>query len=149
MTFENLVIDPAIRCEIEALIVEHSWMLDHHKSENLGDLYIETGKLTGLGGDRIGREAINAYGRKRGANVTRAARHVNSNIRLISEGPGRVRSLSSILLLRHDGEDMGSADPVALADAQDVFVKCDDGRWRFEERHLVLRFESAAHRSQA
>lgn len=71
MEFENLVIDPAIRCEIEALIVEHSWKLDHHKSGNLGDLYIETGKLTGIGGDRIGREAISDYGRTRASNSTR------------------------------------------------------------------------------
>lgn len=146
MPTDHLVTDPAVRSEIEALIVEHSWMLDHHESGGLGDLYTEDGRLTGLGGERIGREAITQYGQGRARMTTRAARHVNSNIRLVKDGPDRVTSLSSILLLRHDGDGLGTADPVALADAQDVFVKCDDGRWRFAARHLVLRFESDAHR---
>jgi hypothetical protein len=148
MLTDDLVTDPAVRCAIEALIIEHSWMLDHHKSDKLGELYAENGKLTGLGGDRIGRAAISKYGQDRAKTTTRAARHINTNIRLLKDGPKRVRSLCSILLLRHDGDGIGTADPIALADAQDVFVLCDDGRWRFEERHLVLRFESAAHRSK-
>lgn len=143
----QLVTDPAIRCAIEALIIEHSWMLDHHKSDRLGDLYTEDGRLTGIGGDRIGREAISKYGQGRAKMTSRVARHINTNIRLVHEGPKRIRGLSSILLLRHDGDALGAADPIALADAQDVFVQGDDGRWLFEERHLVLRFESEAHRS--
>ena len=142
MTNDHLIIDPAARCEIEALIVEYSWMLDHHKSKRLGDLYTESGRLTGLGGDRIGRDAISKYGQQRARMMTRTARHVNTNIRLVHDGLSRVRGICSIMLLRHDGDGLGTADPIALADAQDVFVKCDD-----EEPHLVLRFESAAHRS--
>ncbi|MBX9842524.1 MAG: nuclear transport factor 2 family protein [Xanthobacteraceae bacterium] len=147
MSTSHLVIDPAIRCEIEALIVEHSWMLDNHKSDGLGELYVEDGRLTGIGPDRIGRAAIEAYGRDRAKMAVRKARHVNTNIRLVKDGPKRIRSLCTITLFRHDGDTMGTADPVALADAEDVFVHCDDGRWRFEERRLVLTFESAAHRS--
>jgi hypothetical protein len=142
----HLMFDPALRYEIEALIVEHSWMVDHHRSENLGDLYTEEGRLTGIGPDRIGRAAINAWGRERARMVARKARHVNTNIRLVRDGPKRVRGLSTIMLFRHDGDEMGTADPIALADAEDVFVQCDDGRWRFAERRLVLTFESAAHR---
>jgi len=147
MPTDQLVIDPVIRCEIEALIVEHSWMLDNHQSDGLGELYTESGRLTGIGPDRIGRAAITAYGRERAKMTVRKARHINTNIRLVKDGPKRVRSLCTITLFRHDGDDMGTADAVALADAADVFVHCDDGRWRFEERHLVLTFESAGHRS--
>lgn len=143
----HLVTDPAIRCAIEALIVEHSWMLDHHTSHRLGELYVEDGKLTGIGGERVGREAISGYGAGRAKMTGRAARHINTNIRLVHEGPKRVRSISSILLLRHDGEGLGPADPVALADADDVFVQNEAGQWRFEHRHLTLRFESEAHRN--
>ena len=148
MPTDHLVTDPAVRCEIESLIMEHSWMLDHHRSDRLGDLYTQDGRLTGLGGTRIGREAISKYGQERAKMTTRAARHVNTNIRLVKEGPKRVRGICSIMLLRHDGEGMGTADPIALADAEDVFVQGDDGHWRFEHRHLVLRFESAAHSSK-
>ena len=97
MSTSHLVIDPAIRCEIEALIVEHSWMLDNHKSDGLGELYVEDGRLTGIGPDRIGRAAIEAYGRDRAKMAVRKARHVNTNIRLVKDGPAtpwvpRIRS---------------------------------------------------------
>ena len=142
-----LVIDPAIRCAIEALITEHAWMLDHHKSDRLGELYVESGRMSGISPERNGRDEIVAYGRERAKMTERKARHVTSNIRLLHDGPKRVSSLCTITLFRCDGDNFGPADPVALADAQDVFVHCDDGQWRFESRHLVLTFESEAHRS--
>lgn len=146
MPTEHLVTDPAVRCEIEALIVEHAWLIDHHQSDRLGELYTENGKMTGIGGERIGREAIAKYGRERARMTHRASRHINTNIRMVKDGPKRVRALTTGLLLRHDGEGMGNSDPIALADSEDLFVLGDDGRWRFEHRHLVLRFESPAHR---
>jgi len=146
MTIDHIVTDPVIRAEIEALITEHAWMLDNHKSDRLAELYTKDGRITGIGPDRIGRAEIEKYGRERATMVERKARHVNTNIRLVKDGDGRIRSQCTITLFRYDGDMMGTADPVALADAEDVFELCDDGRWRFAERHLVLTFESAAHR---
>lgn len=145
-TAGGLVTDPSIRTAIEALIVEHSWMLDNHKSDGLGELYVEDGTLTGIGPDRIGQQAIAEYGRQRAKMTERKARHVNTNIRLVYDGQDQVRGLCTITLFRYDGDEMGAADPVALADAEDLFVRCDDGQWRFKSRHLVLTFESEAHR---
>lgn len=147
MSTHRLVTDPVVRCTIEGLIIEHSWMLDQLQSDGLGELYTENGQLTGIGPDRIGREAIAAYGRERAKMTKRRARHLNTNIRLIHDGQKRICSFCTIALFRHDGDDMGSADPIALADAEDIFVLCNDGQWRFESRHLVLTFESAAHRN--
>jgi hypothetical protein len=147
MPLDHIVKDPSTRAEIEALIVEHSWMLDNHESGGLGALYTEDGRLTGIGPDRIGREAIAAYGRERATMTGRRARHVNTNMRMLKDGPDRVLCLCTITLFRCDGDAMGSADPVALADAEDVLVLGGDGCWRFQERHLVLTFESEAHRS--
>lgn len=141
-----LVTNPAIRCAIETLIIEHAWLLDNHMSDRLGDLYVESGRMSGIGPERNGRAAIVTYGRDRAKMVQRKARHVTTNIRLLHDGPGRVSSICTITLFRYDGDQMGTADPVALADAEDVFVLCDDGQWRFESRHLVLRFESESHR---
>jgi len=146
MHIDHIVTDPVTRCEIEALITEHAWMLDHHCSDKLAELYTEDGQITGIGADRIGRDAIDAYGRERAKMTERKARHVTTNIRLVKEGPKCIRSLCTITLFRHDGDAIGTADPVALADAEDLFVLCDDGKWRFQQRHLVLTFESATHR---
>ena len=147
MDTSGLVTEPEIRCAIEALITEHAWMLDHHKSDRLGEIYVESGRMTGIGPDRIGRDEIIAYGCERAKMIERKARHVTSNIRLLHDGPKRISSLCTITLFRCDGDKFGPADPVALADAEDVFVLCDDGLWRFESRHLILTFESEAHRS--
>jgi ketosteroid isomerase-like protein len=147
MAIDHIVTDPAVRCEIEALITEHAWMLDHHESSRLAELYTENGRITGIGPERIGRAAIDKYGKERAKMIERKARHVCTNIRLVKKGEKLVHGLCTITLFRYDGDVMGNADPVALADAEDVFVQCEDGRWRFAARHLVLTFESAAHRS--
>src|SRR5579863_9927677 len=57
MTTNKPIIDPQIRSEIEALVVEHAWRLDHHQSGSLAELYTDDGRLLGIGPDRIGREA--------------------------------------------------------------------------------------------
>jgi hypothetical protein len=43
----QVIVDAQIRCEIEALIYEHAWRLDHHKSDTLAELYMENG-CTGI-----------------------------------------------------------------------------------------------------
>ena len=51
----------------------------------------------------------------------------------------------TITLFRHDGPG-GPAEPCAVADAYDIYVRGDDGRWRLDERRLELVFESEAHK---
>jgi ketosteroid isomerase-like protein len=147
MSADKIVIDPAIRAEIEALIVEHAWRVDHHQCHDLADLYTEDGRFLGAGPDKIGRAAIEAYGRERAAMTKRQARHVCTNFRMIWDGPDRIRGGCVITLFRSDGEVMGTADAVAVADAEDIYAKCPDGRWRIQQRRIVLAFESAAHRA--
>jgi len=141
----NTVIDANTRAEIEALAIEHAYLLDHHQSEKLADLYTEDGKMHGIGPAQQGRAALVEYGKKRAAMKERQARHVVSNIRLVADGPDRIRGALIITLFRADGPAMGTADPVAVADANDVYVR-KDGRWRIAERKLSLAFESEAHR---
>jgi hypothetical protein len=147
MPLDQLVIDPQLRSEIEALITEHAWLLDHHESDQLAELYAENGRLLGVGADRVGREAIAAYGRERAAMKDRRARHVWTNLRLVKDRPKRMRGGCTMTLFRSVGPALGTADPIAVADAQDIYVRCDDGRWRLEERRIVLAFESAGHKS--
>lgn len=145
MASGDIVIDAQIRAEIEALVIEHAYLLDHHQSDKLAELYTEDGKMHGIGPTQQGRTALLEYGKKRAQMKQRTARHVVSNIRLVEDGPDRIRGSLVITLFRFDGDKMGTADPVAVADANDVYVK-KNGRWRIAERKLSLAFESEAHR---
>jgi len=138
-------VDAQTRSDIENLIYEHAWLLDHHESARLADLYVENGRLVGIGMNHQGREAIAAYGAKRAQMTERTARHSCSNLRLQSVGPNRVEGKLMITLFRHDGPG-GLPNPNALADAHDTYVRGADGKWRFEERRLELVFESEAHK---
>lgn len=138
-------VDAQTRSDIENLIYQHAWLLDHHESARLADLYVENGRLVGIGMNHVGREAIATYGSKRAQMSDRIARHACSNLRLQSVGPNRVEGKLMITLFRHDGPG-GLPNPNALADAHDTYVKGADGTWRFEERRLELVFESEAHK---
>jgi len=134
------------RSDIEALIYEHAWVIDHHCSETLADLYVESGQLTGIGMSHIGREALKRYGAARAKMTDRNARHMYSNLRLVRLEKNRIQGNVTITLYRHDGPG-GLPEPNAVADAIDVYVKCEDGLWRFSERRLELVFESEAHKA--
>lgn len=148
MTIGSPVLDPAIRAELEALIAEHAYRLDFHLSENLGELYMSDGRLLGAGPDCIGREAVNEYGRGRAAMRDRRARHVCSNFRFSHDAPDRIKGTCFIMLFRSVGASLAPAEPIALADAHDIYRRDADGAWRIEERRIVLSFESEAHRAK-
>lgn len=142
----KVTIDAQVRHEIESLIYEHAWLLDNHESERLADLYLEDGRLYGIGPERKGRDALTRYGTERAAMRDRSARHVCTNLRLMPMDDGRVRGHLVITLYRHDGTSPGPAEPCALADAHDIYARDADGRWKMAERRLELTFESESHR---
>ena len=140
------IIDAETRNEIESLIYEHAWLLDNHESHRLADLYLDDGRLYGIGPERKGRDALTKYGTERAAMKDRSARHVCTNLRLAPLDDGRVKGHVVITLYRHDGDGLGPAEPSALADAHDIYAKDADGRWKLAERRLELTFESASHK---
>jgi hypothetical protein len=144
----DLIIDAQVRHEIENLVYEHAWLLDSHESERLADLYLEDGRLYGIGPERQGREALTAYGVERAAMTGRTARHVCTNLRLAPLDDGRIKGHLMITLYRHDGEAPGPAEACALADAHDIYGRDADGRWKLAERRLELIFESESHKKK-
>jgi SnoaL-like domain len=148
MTALTARIDAQVRSDIEALIFEHAWLIDHHQSARLADLYTENGRLTGIGLNHVGRQAIRKYGEDRARMTDRIARHVYGNLRLIPLSTDRVEGHVTITLYRHDGPG-GLPEANAMADAHDIYVRGEDGCWLIEERRLDLVFESEAHKAPA
>jgi hypothetical protein len=138
--------NPWIRAELEALIAEHAYRIDFYLSDDLGELYTEDGCLYGAGPDWIGREAVNEYGRSRAVAKDRRARHVCTNFRFSQVSSDTIRGICFIMLFRSGSASLAPAEPIALADAHDIYKKCADGSWRIQERRIVLSFESEAHR---
>lgn len=147
MSSEELVLDPYIRAQIEGIAIEHAWLVDTNQADKLADLYTEDGRMLGIGPDKIGREAIRAYGKGRAGMTNRLARHVISNLRIVREAPDRVRSYHMVTLFRADGPEIPPADPIAVGDIHEIHVLEADGRWRIKERRLELAFESEAHKA--
>jgi hypothetical protein len=144
LTDASSKIDAQVRSDIEALIYEHAWLIDHHQSERLAELYTETGRIAGIL-NYSGRDEIAKYGAERATMTGRIARHLYSNLRLIPLSKDRVEGHVTITLYRHDGPG-GLPEASGIADAHDIYVRGADGRWQFEERRLELIFESEAHR---
>lgn len=146
MTIGVPIKDAALRAELEALIVEHAYRLDMNCSESLAELYTRDGRFLAPNFVCEGPDAINAYGRDRAAAKNRRVRHVCTNFRFWEDGPDQARGLCFILLFRSTGSELSPAEPIALADAHDIYRRGADGVWRIHERRVVLSFESAAHK---
>ncbi len=142
------LIDAQVRHEIENLVFEHAWLLDSHASDRLADLYLEDGRLYGIGPEKKGAAALNTYGAERASMTDRVARHVCTNLRLAPIGDGRIRGHLMITLYRHDGPGLGPAEPCAIADANDIYARAPDGSWKIAERRLELVFESESHKKK-
>jgi uncharacterized protein (TIGR02246 family) len=146
MPLTSATVDYATRAEIEDLIYTHSWLLDHGRGEEIIDLYTDDGVMAGVGPERVGRAGILEYARAR--KPSRTARHVCTNLRLRAVDPDHVTGTFIITLYRSDDCPPRDATPIALADIDDEYLRCDDGRWRIARRQVSISFEAEAHRAQ-
>ena len=131
---------PEVRLAIEALIHEHAWLIDHGQADRVVDLYTDDAKVLGIGPDKIGRDAIAAWASERAAMTGRCSRHAQSNIRLVPAAAGQVQGTVLLTLYRFDGAGPGPATPLLVAEYDDLYQHCPDGRWRFKQRRLTTVF---------
>jgi len=133
-------VDPDTRQAIEQLVAEHAWLIDHGQADRIDTLYAGDARVLGIGPDKVGQAAIQAWAAERAAMTDRRSRHVQSNLRLVAVSPDECRGTVVLTLYRHDGP--GKADPALLmvAEYDDVYRKREDGVWLFEERRLSILF---------
>jgi hypothetical protein len=138
MDFQKLLL---LRLEIEALNAEFAYLIDHDQSHDVADLFTEDGIYGRSSGARsTGRDAIRETYRLRKDRGVRTARHIFTNLRLTPIDDNRVRGSCILTLFAQDGPPPHPADPLVVADYDDLYQLCDDGRWRFKERIVTWIF---------
>lgn len=132
---------PTPRDLIDALVSEIAWAIDHGRADLVPDLFTETGAFISPLATLTGRdELVAGFGAR--ARQTHVTRHVHSNLRLVADGPERVRGTTILTVYRADGPEPGPARPALVADCDDVYERGADGRWRVAERRIAPTFLS-------
>jgi len=126
----------AIRFALEDLNTAFAHHLDHGEIEELVDLFTEDALYTHGERRSQGRPAIEELFRKRTASGPRTSRHIYSGLKLDIESTNQARGSSVCLSFAQDGSPPLPATPFLVADFEDSYACCDDGKWRFSERHI-------------
>jgi uncharacterized protein (TIGR02246 family) len=137
-----------LRLEVEALNAEFAYLIDHDQSDKVADLFTEDGVYGRSTGERsAGREAIRESYRRRAQQGVRTARHIFTNLRIEIENERRARGTVILTLFADDGPPPLPANPMVVADYDDVYELCADGRWRYRERIITWLFTREGARS--
>jgi len=126
-----------IRVALEELNTAFCYHLDHNEVDALLELFVDDIYYTH--GSRVsrGKAELAEVFRNRSATETRTARHLYSGLKLDIESATRARGTSVCMTFAGYGEPpLQPAIPTLVADFVDQYVRGDDGRWRFEERHI-------------
>jgi len=135
-----------IRLALADLNTAFTHNLDHGKLDELVDLFTEDALYTHARRRSEGREEIRQLFVARAAEGARTVRHFASGLRLEIESPTAARGTSVCLTFAHDGESPAAhATPHLVADFEDVYRLCEDGRWRFAVRHIHRIFVAPDH----
>lgn len=134
-------IEAQVRADIHALIMEHSWVLDHGNPAELADMYTDDGVLVGLEKPLVGRESLLQWGAWRAGLKGRTSRHVHTNVRLSLED-GVYCGVVNTMLYRYEGEGVGHTVPFLVSDYHDTYENVD-GRWLIAHRDMRRVFVDA------
>jgi hypothetical protein len=126
-----------IRVALEDLNTAFCYHLDHDDVDALLELFVDDVYYTH--GTRVsrGKAELEEVFRSRSATTKRTARHLYSGLKLDIESATHARGTCVCLTFGAYGEPpLSPAIPTLVADFVDVYVRGDDGRWRFKERHI-------------
>jgi hypothetical protein len=134
-------VDPITRIEIEQLISEMLYRLDHNQADTTWELYTEDGVSVGPMGD-MDREGMKAWGAKRAQQTDIVGRHFIGAIRLVQgDGPDEVLGTVQYLTFRdaHDPQ----TQPASVGEFREVYRR-SGGVWRYARREIVPVFGGQA-----
>jgi hypothetical protein len=126
-----------IRAALEDLNTAFCYHLDHNEVDALLELFVDDVYYTHGGRVSRGKAELEQVFRRRSASETRTARHLYSGLKLDIESAAHARGTCVCMTFGAYGEPpLSPAVPTLVADFVDAYVRGDDGRWRFRERHI-------------
>lgn len=126
-----------IRFALQDLNAAFTHNLDHGHIDALVELFTADALYTHAKRRSEGREEIRKLFATRPASGVRTVRHLASGLRLEIDSPTAARGTSVCLTFAHDGEPPAQhATPHLVADFEDIYRLCEDGKWRFAVRHI-------------
>lgn len=133
-----------IRVALEDLNTAFCYHLDHNEVDALLELFTDDVFYTH--GPRLtnGKAELEQVLRSRTATSPRTSRHLYSGLKLDIESATRARGTCVCMTFGQNGvAPLAPAIPILVADFVDLYVRGDDGRWRFQERHIHRIFVDA------
>lgn len=129
------VIDTGVRAEIEALVAEYSWRLDHAAWSTLPGLCVPDLRMT-MGGHVLeGVDGLSAWAEQRAKTPERRTHHQTTNLRLYPNAdPDELRG--DVMLVLHVSTNGGPSSIEFVGEYRDRYVRTDKG-WRFASRDVV------------
>ncbi|MES2511198.1 MAG: nuclear transport factor 2 family protein [Pseudomonadota bacterium] len=136
---------PELLADLGALLADYWYEVDHHWGRNAHQLYTAEGVFA-IGDDRMnGPAAVQAFYNWRESRGAREARHVISNLRVISRGADHAELDCILCLYAADGVPvLPSSPPILIADEVAECVRGSDGLWRFKSHFLKPVFKGGA-----
>jgi len=127
----------SIRVALEDLNTAFCYHLDHDDVDALLELFADDVYYTHGARVSRGRAELETVFRSRSAAQKRTSRHLYSGLKLDIESATRARGTSVCMTFGQYGEPpLSPAVPTLVADFIDEYLRGDDGRWRFKERHI-------------
>lgn len=130
-----------IRQALTDLNNDFCYYLDHGLVDELVDLFSEDTRYSH--GDRIsnGRHEVRRLFASRSGAKNRTSRHIQSGLRFQISGRFSAAGQSVCLTFgANDQPPISPAAPYLVADFEDEYECCDDGRWRIKKRHIERIF---------
>ncbi|MCL2482887.1 MAG: nuclear transport factor 2 family protein [Propionibacteriaceae bacterium] len=127
------IIDAGTRTEIEQLVFEHSWRMDHGHADQVWELFTEDAVSEGPMGTMVGRQAIKEWGARRVTIAAGLVRHVFGGMRLAWVG-SVLCGTTYYMAFRDSSPD--PLVPASMGEFQDEYAQVD-GRWRIRKRTVV------------
>lgn len=143
--------DALLRAEIDALLADWAWHIDHGEYDALVELFTEDALFISGPAESRGRTAIKSRYTER--TVVRSTRHTYSGLRVSVDDsdavsalgaatrPARVRARSTwVNYAVNEPAPVDTVGVYLVADFDDVLIRCPDERWRINERRIIPVF---------
>lgn len=135
----------SVSVQIQQLISEFAYRIDLMGGDTVAELFAEDGYYEADGKRSTGRKAIREAYELRSARGPRQSRHLFTNLRVVGTDGSTYCATTIMLLFARDGYGIHAAEPLLVADIEDVYQMDQNGEIVIKSRRLTTVFADPAH----